>query len=446
MRRRFIADTFTPATGHPTHAALTGEQAAHLARVLRAQPGQIYDIVANGFLHCAEITSVSDSEVAFILHEELEADAALPIHLLLAVFKFDHLEWAIEKATELGVARITPILARRTDQRPGRLAWWVWRDPEARGPYAIEPREQRLDAKGPVDPGQGHLPEAAQGGRPDLEFLLPQDQALIACIRENWRGHELNHEAALQALVGHPLVFWSEGEVDQAARMEVVAGQPELHVTRRGKVLELQLDPPLQEGDVMVQPEGLFRVRVITVTAAHRKLAEILGDGLCVPRGRGPGAPGPARRGPHGDRPLRRDRARTRPRARPAWPRWTATRASTSCSCRSTRGSRPSCGWSRWRAAATTCPGKAAPTSCWSGQGEMRLVARDLAGRAAAAEALLAALPTLPLDEGRSEWMIDDPESCMNLLLELEAAKGLAMVQWPEGGRLSPPRTLGWRP
>jgi 16S rRNA (uracil1498-N3)-methyltransferase len=116
MRRRFIADSFSPATGHPTLAALTGEQAAHLSRVLRAQPGQIYDVVANGFLHRAEITAVSDTEVAFTLHEELEADAALPIHLLLAVFKFDHFEWAVEKATELGVARITPILARRTEK------------------------------------------------------------------------------------------------------------------------------------------------------------------------------------------------------------------------------------------------------------------------------------------------------------------------------------------
>jgi 16S rRNA (uracil1498-N3)-methyltransferase len=116
MRRRWIADTWSPQSGHPTHAALTGEQADHLSRVLRAQPGQIYDIVANGFLHRAEIASVSDTEVAFILHEELEADAALPIHLLLAVFKFDRFEWAIEKATELGVARITPILARRTEK------------------------------------------------------------------------------------------------------------------------------------------------------------------------------------------------------------------------------------------------------------------------------------------------------------------------------------------
>jgi 16S rRNA (uracil1498-N3)-methyltransferase len=109
MRRRFIADTWTSTT-----AALTGDQAAHLARVLRAEPGQI--------LHRAEITSATESQVAFLLHEELEADAALPLHLLLAIFKFDHLEWAIEKVTELGIARITPILARRTEKHLAQAA------------------------------------------------------------------------------------------------------------------------------------------------------------------------------------------------------------------------------------------------------------------------------------------------------------------------------------
>lgn len=112
-RRRWIADNWNP---QRTTAALTGDQAAHLARVLRAQPGQIFDVVANGFLHRAEVTAVRDDEVTFTLHEEHEAEAALPLHLLLAVFKFDHLEWAIEKATELGVARITPVLARRTEK------------------------------------------------------------------------------------------------------------------------------------------------------------------------------------------------------------------------------------------------------------------------------------------------------------------------------------------
>ena len=127
-RRRFIADTWSPPSGHPTHAALTGEQAEHLARVLRAQPGQVFDLVANGFLHRAEITEVREAgrnsgfEVHFVLHEELESEAALPVNLLLAVFRFEPMEWAVEKATELGVARITPVLARRTDKHLAHAA------------------------------------------------------------------------------------------------------------------------------------------------------------------------------------------------------------------------------------------------------------------------------------------------------------------------------------
>jgi 16S rRNA (uracil1498-N3)-methyltransferase len=116
-RRRWIADTWTETT-----ASLKGEQAAHLARVLRAQPGQVFDVVANGFLHRAEIVSAAEHEVVFTLHEELEAESALPVHLLMAVFKFDHMEWGIEKATELGVARITPVIARRTEKHLAQAA------------------------------------------------------------------------------------------------------------------------------------------------------------------------------------------------------------------------------------------------------------------------------------------------------------------------------------
>ncbi len=116
-RRRWIADTWTD-----TSASLVGDQAAHLARVLRAEPGQAFDVLAGGFLRRGVVERVSEQELVFALGEELETEAALPVHLLLAVIKFDHYEWGLEKATELGAARLTPVLARRTDKHLAQAA------------------------------------------------------------------------------------------------------------------------------------------------------------------------------------------------------------------------------------------------------------------------------------------------------------------------------------
>ena len=116
-RRRWIADSSSE-----TSATLSGSQAEHLARVLRAQPGTQADIVANGRVYRAQIASVSSEEVQFTLLEEIAAESALPVTLLIAIFKFDRMEWAIEKATELGVASIVPIVARRTEKHLAQAA------------------------------------------------------------------------------------------------------------------------------------------------------------------------------------------------------------------------------------------------------------------------------------------------------------------------------------
>jgi 16S rRNA (uracil1498-N3)-methyltransferase len=116
-RRRWIADTWDEAT-----ASLTGEQASHLIRVLRAQPGMEFDIVAGDRVWHAVIAGISGDAVRFNLLAEVEADPALPITLLLSVFKFDRMEWAIEKATELGVERIVPIVARRSEKHLAQAA------------------------------------------------------------------------------------------------------------------------------------------------------------------------------------------------------------------------------------------------------------------------------------------------------------------------------------
>src|ERR1700740_2054104 len=110
-RRRWIADTWDEAT-----ASLTGEQAAHLIRVLRAQTGMEFDIVAGDRVWHAMIAGISGDAGRFNLIAEVHADPALPVTVLLSIFKFDRMEWAIEKATELGVERIVPIVAHRSEK------------------------------------------------------------------------------------------------------------------------------------------------------------------------------------------------------------------------------------------------------------------------------------------------------------------------------------------
>lgn len=110
-RRRWIAERWDEAT-----ATLVGPQAEHMSRVLRAHTGMEADVVAGGHVFHAEVAAVEIGEVRFNLLAELEADPALPVTLVISIFKFDHMEWGIEKATELGVAGIVPAIARRTDK------------------------------------------------------------------------------------------------------------------------------------------------------------------------------------------------------------------------------------------------------------------------------------------------------------------------------------------
>ncbi|MBI3474866.1 MAG: 16S rRNA (uracil(1498)-N(3))-methyltransferase [Acidobacteria bacterium] len=109
-RRRWIADEV-----HGNTAALVGEHALHLVRVLRASVGQEFDIATGISVRRGTITSISDTRVDFLLGEEHSIPPAPDLTLALAIFKFDRMEWAIEKCTELGVTRIIPIIAQRTD-------------------------------------------------------------------------------------------------------------------------------------------------------------------------------------------------------------------------------------------------------------------------------------------------------------------------------------------
>ena len=123
-RRRWIADEVSG-----NRAVILGEHARHLAQVLRAKLGQEFDISTGSEVRRGRISKVADDRVEFDLGEQVVSSSPSVITVALSIFKFDRMEWAIEKCTELGVAKLIPVIAGRTESyliasAPKRLDRW----------------------------------------------------------------------------------------------------------------------------------------------------------------------------------------------------------------------------------------------------------------------------------------------------------------------------------
>jgi len=118
VRRRFFVEKFQA----NNLAELRGEAAEHLGRVLRAEPGQLYELSDGQSVWLARVENVAltkrgESRVEFALVEALPArEPSLRIQLLISLVKFDRFEWCLEKATEMGATEIIPLAAARSDK------------------------------------------------------------------------------------------------------------------------------------------------------------------------------------------------------------------------------------------------------------------------------------------------------------------------------------------
>jgi 16S rRNA (uracil1498-N3)-methyltransferase len=165
-RRRWIADEVSG-----NRAALVGEHADHLVRVLRAQVGQEFDIVTPGSVRRGQLTSLTPGRVEFELGEPVSCPPSAEITLALSIFKFDRMEWAIEKCAELGVYRIIPLIARRTDSH---LA--------AASMKRLE-RWQRIARQASEQSRRAKLPEIARSGK--LSEIVNFEAKLRIVLDEN---------------------------------------------------------------------------------------------------------------------------------------------------------------------------------------------------------------------------------------------------------------------
>lgn len=127
MREPFILTSPPDAAGL---LIVTGDEAVHLIRALRASPGDrftAFDGKGRGWL--ATITSVSKSEVRAAVTSNLliETPPALRVTVAVGAVKGPRMEWAVEKAAELGATRLIPLLTKFGVVEPGEGRVRRWR-------------------------------------------------------------------------------------------------------------------------------------------------------------------------------------------------------------------------------------------------------------------------------------------------------------------------------
>lgn len=108
---------------------LSGDEAKHAAQVLRIQPDQwitVFD--GRGNYAEAKVLSVSRQRIDLMLDLADSKDTPLPeITLAQAIPKGKNMDWIVQKAVELGVTRIQPLITRHTIATPGEQKAEKWR-------------------------------------------------------------------------------------------------------------------------------------------------------------------------------------------------------------------------------------------------------------------------------------------------------------------------------
>jgi len=171
MRRRFFVEKFGARS-----ASIRGETAEHLGRVLRAEPGQLYELsdgqsVWLGRIEGIDLPKRGESRIEFALIEPVEArEPRIGISLLLSIVKFDRFEWCLEKATEMGAAEIIPLAAARSDKsliaasEKRRVRWEKILVESAQQARRLRPAALRMAFSGESGAGANGLPVAPQLG------------------------------------------------------------------------------------------------------------------------------------------------------------------------------------------------------------------------------------------------------------------------------------------
>lgn len=239
MPHRYFASEFTETT-----AALTGQNARHLGRVMRAKPGDAVILCDGaGFDYTAAVTSVAPDRVELRLLEKrpTAAEPSVEVTLFAGYPKQDKLEFIVQKAVELGAVRVVPFFSRfcvaapkKEEQKNARYARIAAEAAKQAGRGLVPAVELPLDIKDlPARFDQFDLVLFFyEGGGGSLRTLV-KDQKRIALITGAEGGFSPEEAVALTAAgavpvgLGRRILRCETAPVAGLAAVMTLAGQLE---------------------------------------------------------------------------------------------------------------------------------------------------------------------------------------------------------------------------
>ncbi len=192
----------------------------------------------------------------------------------------------LEEPWKRRLKALISVTAKSEDQvekqsNSSRLIWLVGHH---HGSVGVAAREQRVTVQGAWSKGRPMALSRLYSGR-NLDFLTEQDRRICKAVRREQSNQNVSYridlQHALPDMVGHPLLFLEESP---DIPVEFVKGEPELLVEKDDGQLQIRLLKDISDEGVTVIRETGTRFKIIEVTDKHRNIARIVSrQGLLVP-------------------------------------------------------------------------------------------------------------------------------------------------------------------
>ena len=345
--------------------------------------------------------------------------------------------WELSLNALLNLSKSPQEQTKSANNSPQRLVWFITFN---KGLCTIQPREQKINAKGIWSAGRNIAVKRLKESVHDFPYMTPQDIVVCSHVQVySYHGYygqsqyEFD-EDTICALVGHPLVFWEDSPT---TRVDIAKGEPELLVKAgKGDRLILEFSPQLKDGqNFVVTKESPTRLKVTQINESHRRITEIIGrkNRLEIPVA----AKEKVLAAIHGISSIVTvhsdigggvsDAEEVPSDSKPhvhILPAGNGLKVAILA--------RPFA-----NAGAYYRPGTGGATVLAEIDGKRLQATRNLKEEKKLANEAIAACLTLGnYEEHESEWTIDDPEFCLELLLELQALGDRIVLEWPEGEKM----------